>query len=129
VVDEFVDGVWLVELAPVSDPDLAATAIANWLEVRLQPKATVVESIVEWCRDRRALLLVRQLPHLLDAVPARRGAVALIEKGPAPTIVAVRPAGDSGFDAARSGGAERALGSRTALIAPRVPSEDGTAHP
>jgi len=52
----------------VSDPDLAATAIANWLEVRLQPNATVVESIVEWCRDRRALLLFDNCEHLLDAV-------------------------------------------------------------
>jgi sigma-B regulation protein RsbU (phosphoserine phosphatase) len=71
-------------------------------------------------------LLDTLLEHLLDAVPARRGAVALIETEKAPTIVAVRPADDPNPMRLDPGVAERVLGGRTALIAPRVPAEDGT---
>jgi sigma-B regulation protein RsbU (phosphoserine phosphatase) len=71
-------------------------------------------------------LLDTLLQHLLDAVPAQRGTVALIEKDGEPTIVAVRPTGESNPMRLDPGVAERALGSHTALIAPRVPSEDGT---
>jgi serine phosphatase RsbU (regulator of sigma subunit) len=73
-------------------------------------------------------LLDTLLQHLLDAVPARRGAVVLVEKGQAPTIVAVRPVDDPTPTRLDPGVAERVLGSHTALIAPRVPSEDGAAR-
>ena len=68
VVDEFADGVWFVELVPVADPALAATTIASTLGAGLQPGATTVESIVEWCVGRRMLLILDNCEHVLDAV-------------------------------------------------------------
>ena len=68
VVDEFVDGVWVVELAPVADADLAVTAIASTLGVRLQSGTTVIDSIVEWCSGRRMLLIIDNCEHVLDPV-------------------------------------------------------------
>ena len=75
VVDEFVGGVWFVELAPVADPALAITTIASTLGARLQPGATMVESIVEWCVGRRMLLILDNCEHVLDAVVEVVGAI------------------------------------------------------
>jgi predicted ATPase/class 3 adenylate cyclase len=68
VVDEFVDGVWLVELAPVADPDLAATTIASTLGARMQPGTMIIDSIVDWCFGRRMLLIIDNCEHVLDPV-------------------------------------------------------------
>ncbi len=68
VVDEFVDGVWLVELAPVADPDLVVTTIGSALGASLQPGSTMIESIVDWCLSRRMLLIIDNCEHVLDSV-------------------------------------------------------------
>lgn len=72
-------------------------------------------------------LLDTLLAHLMEAVPARRGAVALLENDPTiPVIVATRPGEQSDTMTIDPAVAERVLGGRTALLAPRVPSEDGS---
>ena len=67
-MDEFVDGVWLVELAPVADPGLVVTTIASALGASLQPGSTMIESIVDWCLGRRMLLIIDNCEHVLDSV-------------------------------------------------------------
>jgi sigma-B regulation protein RsbU (phosphoserine phosphatase) len=65
------------------------------------------------------------LADLLAALPARRGAVALLEgTPPVPVVVATRPVEHS--MAVDPVVAERVLAGRGALLAPRVPTEDGT---
>lgn len=68
VVDEFNGGVWLVELAPVANPDEAIPAVASTLSVQPQPDKTTVESIVDWCLGRRMLLILDNCEHVLDPV-------------------------------------------------------------
>lgn len=68
VVDDFIDGVWLVELAPIADPDLTVTGIATTLGVLPQPGMTMIESIVDWCYGRRMLLIIDNCEHVLDPV-------------------------------------------------------------
>jgi predicted ATPase/class 3 adenylate cyclase len=101
VVDEFVDGVWLVELAPVSDPDLAVTTIATALGVHLQPGSTMVESIVDWCLGRRMLLIVDNCEHVLD--PVIEAVDAITAGCPTVTIIATsrEPLGVAGETVAR----------------------------
>lgn len=101
VVDEFVDGVWLVELAPVADPDLAVTTIASALGVHLQPGSTMVESIVDWCLGRRMLLIVDNCEHVLDPVIEVVGAI--VAGCPTVTIIATsrEPLGVAGEAVAR----------------------------
>ena len=86
VVDEFVDGVWLVELAPVADPDLAVTTIASALGASLQPGSTMIESIVDWCLGRRMLLIVDNCEHVLD--PVIEVVEAVVAACPTVTIIA-----------------------------------------
>jgi predicted ATPase len=86
VVDEFVDGVWLVELAPVADPDLVVTTIASALGASLQPGSTMVESIVDWCLGRRMLLIIDNCEHVLD--PVIEVVHAVVASCPTVTIIA-----------------------------------------
>ena len=86
VVDEFIDGVWLVELGPIADRDLVVTGIASVLGVRPQPGTTVVESIVDWCYGRRMLLVLDNCEHVLD--PVAELTAAIVAGCPTVTMVA-----------------------------------------
>jgi predicted ATPase len=61
------DGVWLVELAPVTDPAAASHAVAGVLGVAQQPGRTIERSIVQSLAGRRLLLVLDNCEHLIDA--------------------------------------------------------------
>jgi non-specific serine/threonine protein kinase len=64
---DFPDGVRLVELAPLADPDLVPQAVAAVLGVREGPGRPLLQSIAEHLRDRRVLLVLDNCEHLVDA--------------------------------------------------------------
>ncbi|MDQ1496319.1 MAG: hypothetical protein QOG69_2802, partial [Actinomycetota bacterium] len=68
VADEFGDGVWLAELAPLGDPEAVASAIASTLDVRPREGMTLIDSVVDALRSRRVLLIVDNCEHVLGAV-------------------------------------------------------------
>ncbi len=63
----FPDGVWFIELAPVRDPELIASAIAAVLGVREMPDRSVIDGVREHLRDRSLLLVLDNLEQLLPA--------------------------------------------------------------
>ncbi len=67
--DEFPDGVVLVELAPIGDPDLVAAAIADRLGVGDRPGREPAEALAAYLRDRRMLLVLDNFEQLLAAAP------------------------------------------------------------
>jgi predicted ATPase len=67
VLDEHPDGVWVVELGAVLDPDQVLSAVATGLQVIELPRRTLAESIVEALRARRLLILLDNCEHLVDA--------------------------------------------------------------
>jgi non-specific serine/threonine protein kinase len=69
LTEEFPDGVWFVPLAPVRDPALVAGAIAAALEVREVRGRSLLAGLQQFVRERRALLLLDNLEHVLDAAP------------------------------------------------------------
>ena len=54
----FIDGVFWCELAPVPDPSAVAPALATLLGVPRATDATVVDSVVAFLSDKRALLVL-----------------------------------------------------------------------
>ena len=68
LVDEFGDGVWWVELAPVIDPARVASAVATVVGVSELPSVPVVESLVRHLRFARLLLVVDNCEHLVGPV-------------------------------------------------------------
>jgi AAA domain len=64
---EFSGGVWYVDLAPTSDTDLVAVAVARALGVADQPGRSVMETLIWSIGERRMLVVLDNCEHLLDA--------------------------------------------------------------
>ena len=68
VLDGTGDGVWLVELAPVAEPDLVARTVAAALGVREVPGRPMLDTLIDAVGDRDLLLILDNAEHVLDAV-------------------------------------------------------------
>jgi non-specific serine/threonine protein kinase len=67
LIDAFADGVWLVELAALSDPQLVPQAVAQALEVKEQSTRPVMETLNDYLVSKKLLLVLDNAEHLLDA--------------------------------------------------------------
>jgi predicted ATPase/DNA-binding winged helix-turn-helix (wHTH) protein len=67
LTDAFPDGVWLVELAALSDPRLVPQAVAKVLELKEQPMRPVLETLGDYLASKKLLLVLDNVEHLLDA--------------------------------------------------------------
>jgi hypothetical protein len=67
-IDDYEDGVWLAELAPVSDPEQVPGAIARTMGIDLAAGQDPVASLVDRLRLRRCLILLDNCEHVIDAV-------------------------------------------------------------
>jgi len=67
VLGEFPDGAWVVELAPLADPKLVPQTVATVLGLKEVPGTPITQTLAEHLKDRRALLLLDNCEHLLDA--------------------------------------------------------------
>jgi non-specific serine/threonine protein kinase len=68
LLGDFEDGVWLVELAPLSNPDLVAQSAMTALGLRQMSGQTVTQVLCEHLRDKRLLLILDNCEHLVSAV-------------------------------------------------------------
>jgi len=66
-LDEYQDGVWLIDLAPLGTPELAMQAIATVIGVRERPQRSVRDAVLEYLRARKMLLVFDTCEHLVDA--------------------------------------------------------------
>lgn len=64
--DQFRHGVWLVELAPLSRPELVADAIAAALGVTLGRRSSQA-ALIEWLTAREVLIVLDNCEHLVAA--------------------------------------------------------------
>ncbi|HSS25420.1 MAG TPA: NB-ARC domain-containing protein, partial [Mycobacterium sp.] len=67
LADKFPDGVWLFELAAVTDPAAVPDAVAAVLGVTRQPDMTMADSVAAALEDRVRLLVFDNCEHLRDA--------------------------------------------------------------
>ena len=68
VLGEFADGVWLVELASLSDPGLVPSSVAQVLRLGLGGGDITAETVARAIGDRHLLLVLDNCEHLIDAV-------------------------------------------------------------
>lgn len=67
VLDEHPDGVWWVDLAPVSDSSLVASAVAATLSIRELPSQPVIDTLTAQLAERRMMIGLDNCEHLLQA--------------------------------------------------------------
>jgi hypothetical protein len=67
VVAQFRDGVWLCELAAAASGEDMGQVVAAALGVVQRPQMNMVDSIVDFLRPRRLLVVLDNCEHLLDA--------------------------------------------------------------
>ena len=65
--DNFVDGVWTIELAAVADPAAVPEAVAAVLGITQQHGLSVAESVAAALEGRQRLLIFDNCEHVLDA--------------------------------------------------------------
>jgi predicted ATPase len=64
--EQFPDGAWLVELAPLSDPGLVPQTVATVLGLKEEPGKPIVQTLTAHLNDKWLLLLLDNCEHLLD---------------------------------------------------------------
>ncbi len=86
LLDQFPDGVWLIELATISDADQAAPAIAAALQVRDEPGQQMLLTLTNYLRNKKLMLLLDNCEHLI--VECARIAETLLRACPGLQILA-----------------------------------------
>ncbi len=86
LLDQYKDGVWLVELAALTEPDLVPQAIASALSVREEANRSLLQTLTDSLRDKQILLLLDNCEHLINA--CARVADTLLKSCPHLTILA-----------------------------------------
>lgn len=69
VAEHFEDGVYFVALAPIDNPELVPTIIAQVLSLPTDGSRPLLESLKQYLEDRRVLLVLDNLEQVLDAAP------------------------------------------------------------
>lgn len=67
VLENYVNGVWLVELAPVLDPTLVSRTTAIAIGLRDEPQRPVIDVLSDYLREKQLLIILDNCEHLIDA--------------------------------------------------------------
>ncbi|MBI3461404.1 AAA family ATPase [Candidatus Acetothermia bacterium] len=67
LLEEYPDGVWVVELAALSDPALVPQAVASTLDVREQPSRALMDTLTDYLKPKVLMLILDNCEHLLAA--------------------------------------------------------------
>lgn len=68
VLDDFLNGVWFVELAPLVDPALVPLTIATVFGLREEQARPTLEMVTDYLREKNLLLVLDNCEHLIDAI-------------------------------------------------------------
>ena len=81
VCEKYPDGVWLVDLAALSDPALVPQAVASALRVREVSGRTLLETLVETLANKPILLILDNCEHLVAGCASLVEAVLAASQG------------------------------------------------
>jgi predicted ATPase/class 3 adenylate cyclase len=77
---DYADGVWLVRLEALADPDLVPAAVASVLNVREMPGRALIETLADAIGARQLLLVLDNCEHVIQ--PCAELAEALLQTCP-----------------------------------------------
>ena len=64
---DFPDGVWYVDLAPISHPEVVPLTVARAMGLPDQPGRSITDTLLRFVRERHMLLVLDNCEHLLEA--------------------------------------------------------------
>jgi len=67
ILDSYPDGIWLVELAPLADPELVVQAVSEPFGQREQPGRPLLDMLIDYLQPRRTLIILDNCEHVIDA--------------------------------------------------------------
>ncbi len=70
---QYPDGVWFVELAPISDPELVPQAVFTALGLQDHASSWAVSTLSDYLADKRPLLILDNCEHVHDAAAVLAG--------------------------------------------------------
>ena len=85
-IHQFPDGVWFLDLAPISDPALIVSETAQVLGVREEPDRPILQTLCAHLRNHRALLIMDNCEHVIKA--SAQMAAAILKVAPHVRILA-----------------------------------------
>ena len=85
-LEEFADGVWSIELAPITDPALVPQTAASTLGVREHPGQPILATLVDYLRPKHLLLILDNCEHLITT--CAHFAATLLQQCPSLRILA-----------------------------------------
>ena len=86
LIDDYADGVWLVELAPLTDARLVPQALASVLGVKEEAGRPVMEALRKHVQDRQLLVILDNCEHVVHACADL--AKQLLQAGPQLKVLA-----------------------------------------
>ena len=86
LMHEFPDGVWFLDLAPISDPALIVGETAQVLGVREEPDRPLLQTLCAHLKSQRALLILDNCEHLIKA--SAQMASAILKAAPQVRLLA-----------------------------------------
>ena len=75
LLHRYPDGVWFVDLAPIGDPELVASVVAQAISMSQQQGRRVDEAIAQWLRRKKLLLIFDNCEHVIEPVAALAAAI------------------------------------------------------
>ncbi len=67
LLETFLHGAWLVELAPISNPSLVASTVAAALNLPAEVHRPAIDMLCDYLRERELLIILDNCEHLVDA--------------------------------------------------------------
>ena len=86
LVTAYRDGVWMVELAGLNEPELLPQVVATTFQLRKNPNQSLQATLLEFLREKSLILLLDNCEHLIDACAGLAG--LLLGQCPGITIMA-----------------------------------------
>jgi predicted ATPase/class 3 adenylate cyclase/DNA-binding CsgD family transcriptional regulator len=86
VAGDYADGVWYVDLAPITDPAVLPVTVARALGLPDQPGRSTMDTLLRFAHDRQLLVVLDNCEHLLDACAEL--VVSLLGGAPGLTLLA-----------------------------------------
>jgi predicted ATPase/DNA-binding winged helix-turn-helix (wHTH) protein len=86
LLPRFADGVWVAELAPLSDPGLVPATVATALGVEVSGGAVSMERLADALGRKQLMLVLDNCEHVVDA--AAQTTEALLRGNPATRVIA-----------------------------------------